>query len=44
MQYVAVMVWLLIVAGAAADQPGTGKRSPIMEFFVEPVRVVWQSE
>lgn len=44
MQYVAVMVWLLMVAGAAADQPGTGKRSPITEFFVEPVRVVWQSE
>ena len=29
---------------ALAEQPGTGKRSPITNFYLDPVRVVWQSE
>ena len=33
-----------LAAVATADQPGPAKRSPIAEFYVDPVRVVWQSE
>ncbi|MFM7184352.1 MAG: family 78 glycoside hydrolase catalytic domain [Planctomycetota bacterium] len=29
---------------AVAEQPGAAQRSPIAEFYVDPVRVVWQSE
>lgn len=33
-----------LAAAATAEQPGAARRSPITEFSVDPVRVVWQSE
>jgi alpha-L-rhamnosidase len=38
---VLAIVW---AATAAAEQPGAVTRAPIAEFYVDPVRVVWQSE
>ena len=33
-----------LAAAATAEQPGAARRSPITEFSIDPVRVVWQSE
>ncbi|MFM7413347.1 MAG: alpha-L-rhamnosidase, partial [Planctomycetota bacterium] len=40
----AAATWLLMTMTAVAEQPGAAQRSPIAEFYVDPVRVVWQSE
>ena len=41
---VLAIVRLALIAVASAEQPGTAKRSPIAEFYLDPVRVVWQSD
>ncbi|MFM8413918.1 MAG: family 78 glycoside hydrolase catalytic domain, partial [Planctomycetota bacterium] len=39
-----VILPLALAAGALADQPIVGTRSPITEFRIDPVRIVWQSD
>ena len=41
---VAALGLVCLAAAVMADQPGAAKRSPIAEFYVDPVRVVWQSD
>ena len=35
---------ILLAAAAIAGEPVAGTRSPITEFYVDPVRIVWQSD
>ena len=41
---IAAVACVALIPLALAEQPGTGKWSPIAEFYLDPVRVVWQSE
>lgn len=41
---VAAISWAALITVAAAEQPGAAQRSSVTDFYLDPVRIVWQSE
>ena len=41
---VAAISWTALITVAAAEQPDAAKKSLVADFYLDPVRIVWQSE